>query len=218
MIMPVLNGELTGNQRGAGSMSLFDDLKQIPTFGIRQRGQSQVIEDQKMGFRKSFHQGLVAAIGSGQADLIEELRGSEVEGMKPFPAGLLGKGTGKEGLADSRWATDEQVLVISDPGAGGEAQDHGFFHSSWGFVVDVLDAGLKFEFGVLEEAFEPFVLFPCPLTIDQHPEALLEGEVMEGGLLQMFFKSLSHSDELHGVKFIEGLFIKHGLFPSFFHW
>lgn len=95
MIMPVLNGELTGNQRGAGSMSLFDDLKQIPTFGIRQRGQSQVIEDQKMGFGESFHQGLVAAIGSGQADLVEELRGSEVEGMKPFPAGLLGKGTGK---------------------------------------------------------------------------------------------------------------------------
>ena len=72
-------------------------------------------------------------------------------------------------------------------------------------------AGLKFEFGVLEEAFETFVFLPDPLAIDQHPKAFLEGEISEGRLFKLFFKALGHPDELHGVEFIKGLFIEHDL-------
>lgn len=116
--------------------------------------------------------------------------------------------------------------MTADPLTGGEAEDEGFFDASWGSVVDVFQRGLKFEFGVLEETFETFVLFPDPLAIDQQGKAFLEREVPEGRLFKLFFKTLGHSDKLHGVKFVKGLFIEHRVripfignivFPAGFH-
>ena len=167
-----------------------------------------------MSFGEPFHQSAVAAIGSGQSDLVEELRGADVEGSKAFTAGLLSEGTGEEGFANACGARDEKVLVVADPVTGGKAQDHRFFHSSGGSVVDVLDTGLKLEFCIFEEAFETFVFLPAPLALDQHPKTFFEGEIPEGRLLKLFFKALGHPDELHGVEFIKGLFIEHAFFLS----
>jgi len=101
--------------------------------------------------------------------------------------------------------------VTADPLTGGKAEDKGFFDSSRGSVVDVLQGGLKFEFGLFEEAFETFVFLPDPLAIGQHGKAFLEGEIPEGSLFKLFFKAFGHPDELHGIEFIKGLFIEHGL-------
>jgi hypothetical protein len=38
MVVPVLNGELTGDQGGTRSVAIFDDFKQIPSFRVRERG------------------------------------------------------------------------------------------------------------------------------------------------------------------------------------
>ena len=38
MVMPVFNGELTGDQGGTRSISVFDDFEQVSSFRIRERG------------------------------------------------------------------------------------------------------------------------------------------------------------------------------------
>ena len=164
-----------------------------------------------MSFGEPFHQSTVASIRSGQSDLVEELGGAKVEGTEAFSAGFLGKGTGEEGFAYSCRTRDEKILVAADPLTGGEAEDEGFFDSSRGSVVEILQGGLKFEFCVLEEAFETFVLLPDPLAIGQHGKAFLEREIPEGRLFELFFKAFGHPDELHRVEFIKGLFIEHDL-------
>jgi hypothetical protein len=118
-----------------------------------------------VSFGEPFDQSAVASVRSGQSDLVEELGGAEVEGTEAFPTGLLGKGTGEEGFAHSCRTRDEKILVTADPLTGGETEDEGFFDSSRGSVVEILQGGLKFEFGVLEEAFETFVFLPDPSAI-----------------------------------------------------
>ena len=93
-----------------------------------------------MSFGEPFHQSAVAAIRSGQSDLVEELRGAEVEGSKAFTTGLLSEGTGEEGFAHPCGTGDEKILVTADPLTGGEAQDQRFFDSSGSSVVDVLES------------------------------------------------------------------------------
>jgi hypothetical protein len=122
MVMPVLHGELAGDEGRAGSMTVFDHLEQVSAFGITQRGQSQIIDHDQMGLGEPFHQGGVAAIGSGQGDLVEELGRAEIDGSEAVPAGLLDKGTGEEGLSHAGGPGDKQVLVVTDPAAGGKAK------------------------------------------------------------------------------------------------
>jgi len=183
VIMPVLDGKLASDKGGATAVALLGHFKKISTFGIVQRRQCQIVKDEQMGFGESLHESSVTAIGPGESDLIEELRGSEIEGSEAFTAGFLSHGTGKEGLASARGTGDEKVLVIADPVTGDKIHHHGFLYSPGCFVVNVLDRGLKFEFGLFEELFETFVFLPDPLTIHEHPEAFIEGEIVGRGLL-----------------------------------
>jgi hypothetical protein len=60
-------------------------------------------------------------------------------------------------------------------------------------------------------------IFPeGPLAVHDQTETLFEGEVMEIGLLELFFKAFGHAEEFQAIEFIEGLFVEHGLFS--FHW
>ena len=49
--MPILDGELTGDDRGFPAMPVFEYLKQIPGLFSAQRTQTQVIEDQEFDLR-----------------------------------------------------------------------------------------------------------------------------------------------------------------------
>ena len=86
LIMPVFDGELAGDQRRTRSMALFDDFEQIPSLGVSERSQPQVVDQKQMRFRESFHQGAIASIGTGQGDLIEEVRRAEIKSSEAFSA------------------------------------------------------------------------------------------------------------------------------------
>jgi hypothetical protein len=165
-------------------------------------------------FGKFLHKASITAIGPGQSDLVEELREADVKSLKPFATGLLCESTGKEGFADSGGTTDKKVLVFSDPVTGEETQDHGFVDSAGSFIIDIFHTSLKFEFGLFEKTLETIVLLPGPLAVDEDTESFFEGEIVEGGLFKLIFKSLGHPEEFHSIEFIEGLFIKHR-FDSF---
>jgi hypothetical protein len=183
MVMPVFNRELTGDKGGRNTVTFLDDLQELSSFGIVQRGQSQVIKDKQVCFGEFLHEASIAAIGPSQGNLVEELREAEVKGAKAFPAGLLSEGTGEEGFSDTGRTAEEKVLVFSDPVTGDETGHHRLLDSPRGFVINIFDTSLKFKFGVLKEAFEPFVLLPGPLAVHEHPQAFLEREIVEGGLL-----------------------------------
>ena len=221
VIMPEIDRELAGDEGGSDSVSVLDHFEQISSFGIGQGSQAQVVQDEQMGFGESFEERAIGAVGTGQGDLIEELREPEVKGAEALAAGSLGQGTGEEGLADAGGADDEQVVVISDPGAGGEAEEERFFDAPWRSEVDLLDGGVKFKMGFEEEAFHLLVRPPRPLSIDEQGKALFEGEVLEeSGLEELFLEGLGHPGELEGVELVKDGFGEHGewVAPFFFHW
>jgi hypothetical protein len=210
VIMPVFHRELAGNEGRDIAVTVFDHFEKVSSFRIGQRGQAQIIQDEKMSFGNSLHETAVAAIGPGESDLVEELRRAQIKGSEAFATGLLSQSTGKEGLSHPGRAADQNVLVLSDPVTGQEIHHNRFIDPPGSSVINVLDRGLKLELGLLEETFKAIILLPGPLAIHEDAEAFIEGEILEGGLLYLFFKPLGHPEELHGIEFIEGLFIEHG--------
>ena len=74
-----------------------------------------VVKDQEIRLCVVGQQLEVTAVPFGQSQVFKEFAQAEVEGTVAFPAGLLGKGTGKIGLADSGGAGDCEVT-----GSGGQ--------------------------------------------------------------------------------------------------
>jgi hypothetical protein len=168
-----------------------------------------------VGFGELFDETSITAIGPGESDLIEELRAAEVSGSEAIAAGFLSQGTGQEGFSHTRGTGDQDILMVSDPVTGGEIQEHRFFDAPGCFEVDIFDAGLEFKLGLLEESFEASVFLPGPLTVNEDTKAVIEGEILEGRLLGLFFKGLGHAEKFHAIEFVKGLFIEHGVSSSF---
>jgi hypothetical protein len=183
MIMPIFYGELTGNEGRDIAVPIFDHFEKVSSFRLGQRSQPQIIQDKEMSFSESLHETAVTAIGPGEGDLVEELRRAEIKGPEALPAGLLSEGTGEEGFSNSGRAADQDILVLSDPVTGDKVHEDRFVDPSGGSVINVLDRGLKFEFGLLEETFKAMILLPGPLTIHEDAEAFIEGKVVERSLL-----------------------------------
>jgi hypothetical protein len=181
--MPILYRELAGNEGRDIAVPIFDHFEKVSSFRVGQRSQPQIIQDKEMSFSESLHETAVTAIGPGEGDLVEELRRTQVKSPEAFAASLLSQGTGEEGLSHSGRATDQDILVFSDPVTGQKVHHDRFVDPSGGSVINVLDRGLKFEFGLLEETFKAMILLPGPLTIHEDAEAFIEGKVVEGSLL-----------------------------------
>jgi hypothetical protein len=136
-----------------------------------------------MSFGESLHETAVTAIGPSEGDLIEELRKAQIKGSEAFAAGLLSQSTGKESLSHPGRAADQDILVLSDPVTRQKVHHDRFVDPSGSSVINVLDRGLKFKLGLLEETFEAMILLPDPLAIHEDAEAFIKGEIMEGSLL-----------------------------------
>ena len=47
--VPVVEGELAGEERSSAAVTILEHLEQIPPLGISERGQAEVIEDEELG-------------------------------------------------------------------------------------------------------------------------------------------------------------------------
>ena len=136
-----------------------------------------------MGFGEPLDETSITAIGTGESDLIEELRAAEVSGSEAIAAGFLSQGTGEEGFSHTRGTGDQDILMVSDPVTGGEIQEHRFFDAPGCFKVNIFDTGLEFKFSFFQKLFEASVFLPDPLTVNENAKTFIEGEILKGGLL-----------------------------------
>ena len=101
---------MTGNKGRGIAVVLFDHFEKVSSFRVVQGCQAQIIQDKEIGFSESLHETYVAASGSGESDLIEELRRAQAKDSEVFTADLLSQGKGKEGLAGYNNAHRQQSL------------------------------------------------------------------------------------------------------------
>ena len=213
VIVPSVDGQLSYYHCGRESVSVFHDFQEITSFGCAHGSEAEIVDDEDLGLRELFHDAWVRAIGPRDAEILEKPRKTDVEGRETHSTCLVREGAGEIGFTNAGRAGDDDIVSVSDPVAGGQAQDHGLIDASWGFEIDILDTGIEFEPGILKEPFHLSLLLPGPLLIHEEREALIKRQVIDPGMVELFFESLGHAVEFHAVEFFQGGFPQHCVSP-----
>ncbi len=153
-----------------------------------------------------FEQAGEAAIGLSCGEFTEKLGHVIVECAEAFSASLVSQGTGQVGFAHTGGSRDQAVAVVADPLTAGQLVDGGALEAPRMPEVDVLDTGGLSESSVFEACGQGAVLFPDPLPLDQHGQAIVKIQVGAVRLLALFFPGFGHTVEFHGVEFFHRLF------------
>src|SRR6266545_3417133 len=156
--MPVIDRQLAGHDRRAAIVPIVDDLQQIATLLLRQRGEPPVVEDQQLDACQGFEHPATTAVTACERQGIEQPRHSLIEDGAIVSAGLVTERTRKPTLADAGRADDDQVLMSIDPVAGSKLLEQRLVEPAWRLHVDVLDDRRLAQAGELEPGGEPLVL------------------------------------------------------------
>ena len=113
--MPLHHGQLAGQQRRLGLVTLIADLQESSTFGLHQRRHRPVIDDQGLHLRQFSKFFGVAAVGPGQFQFPKHLRGGDEVGRQAISTGLLPEGSRQKCLPNPGWAYQENVLMAAYP-------------------------------------------------------------------------------------------------------
>lgn len=87
-LRPVVDGELAGNEGGAASVAVLEDLEWISSFGLLQELESKVVDKQRGSLLKAVEDPCVRTVGTSDAQLVEEPTEAEV-GHGEAEAGAL---------------------------------------------------------------------------------------------------------------------------------
>jgi hypothetical protein len=90
-------------------------------------------------------------------------------------------------------------------------QDEGTIEAPRGPEVDVLDGRLNAELGMTQAGLKALGVAPGTLSIDQEGEAILEAEVGDGGIGDLFVEGAGHAVEAEGFEAGGGGMSQHGM-------
>ncbi len=209
-IVPVLEGELAGDEGGSSAGAVLDDLQEIAAFDLVQGSEAIIIDSQEVGLLKSVHQLRIGAIGTGQGHVLDEPCEAEVAAGEPLAAGGLSQSTSQVGLAGAGGSGDENDLMVTDPVRAGQAQDDRTIEAARGAQVEILDGGREPELGLAQQPGEAPILADRNLPLDEEGEAVLEGEALDIGHGLLFIECIGHAGEAEFAELGEGLLKKHG--------
>src|SRR5215467_9045259 len=125
-IVPAVDWDLAGDQRGAAAVTVLDDLQQVVTLLRAERLETPVVEDQQLDAAEGTHQAGVAAVAARQCEIAEQARNALIEHRAIVTAGLVAEGTSKPAFADPSRPFDDQVLRLLDPGGRRSRPGRGF--------------------------------------------------------------------------------------------
>jgi hypothetical protein len=207
--VPVLDGELAGDEGGLAAGPVLDDLEEIAAFDLRERDETEVVQDEEPGLLETVEEARPGAIGAGESQFLEESSGTEVAYGQALPTGGLGEGARDEGLARACGPGDEDDLGVTDPVPGSESEEDGAIQPPWRPEVDVLDTGREPEPCLTEESGETAIFAGHRFSLHEEPEAILEGELPDVGDPLLLLEGGGHGIEPEFTKSDEGGFKKH---------
>ena len=76
--VPVLDGELAGDEGGLAAGPVLDDLKEIAAFDLGEWDQTEVVQDEEPGFLEAVEEARPQAIGAGESQFLKQSSGTEV--------------------------------------------------------------------------------------------------------------------------------------------
>src|SRR3954471_17925233 len=141
-VVPALDGDLAGDDRGCAPMAIFDDLEQIAALGGAEDGQAPVVENEQLDASERLQEPTVTAVAAGERERFEQAQHAVVQDGAVVAAGLMTEGARDPTFTRARGATDQQVLMAVDPAAGDETREDSPVEATRRAQIDVLDAGV----------------------------------------------------------------------------
>jgi len=106
--VPVVDRQLTGDQRGAAPDPILDQFKEVAPFAVAEWGQAPVVEDEQIDLGQGLHQLPVGAVGARVHELLaEEAREAHIAHGVALPTRHVPERTREPRLAGAGWPDDE---------------------------------------------------------------------------------------------------------------
>src|SRR6266545_4063948 len=208
--VPMFNRQLTGDQGGLAGAAIVEQFEQVVAFGLTDRGEPPIVEDQQIGAGELLQPPTETAVAVGDAQFFEQAAETRVEDGESLTTRGLTQGTGEPGLAEPGGTGDEDVVSGTNPIGAGETRELARIETTGTARVEVLDAGFGIlELGLFEQTFQAPGIAPGELAIDQEAETIFEGEAGGYGLRELFFKGPRHTIEAQGAQMSDGLLGQH---------
>lgn len=133
-------------------VAVFEDLEQVADLLTGHRVHEEVIEDEDVDAREFAEEAGHRVRCPGERKLLEEPRDSGEECTGAGPASRVSESRAEVGLSDTGFADNDDIVMLADPGAGGELPDEGLGDTPlWG-AVDIVERGAVSELGLFDAA------------------------------------------------------------------
>ena len=70
-VVPIFDGDLTGDDGGGAAMAIIEDLEKIAPFGRIEYRQAPIIEDEELNAAEVFEHSAIAAVAASEGERLE---------------------------------------------------------------------------------------------------------------------------------------------------
>jgi hypothetical protein len=137
---------------------------------------------------------------AGESELVKKPGQPLIAHREPVTRGLVAESASDKTLAGTGRAQDQNVVVLVQPTAAGEAVDQAAVETARGAVVDILEAGGLAQPGKAQALGERGVVALDGLAIDQYRQALVEAEAITVGQALLLLERLGHAGEAQAAQ------------------
>src|SRR6266498_1770270 len=121
--VPMFDRQLTGDQGGFAGDAIVERFEQVVAFGLADRGESPIVEDQEVGAGELLQAASEAAVAMGDAQFFEQAAEARVEDGEALTTRGLTQCTGEPGLTEPGGTGDEDVVSGTNPIGAGETRE-----------------------------------------------------------------------------------------------
>ncbi len=109
-VVPVLHGDLAGDDCGSAAMAIIEDFHDVAAFGGVEDPQAPVVVDEELNAPERLVQPAIAPVAARQRERLEDARDSMIEHRSIVAAGFVAEGAGDPTLAQAGCARDLKLL------------------------------------------------------------------------------------------------------------
>ena len=94
LIMPVSQGDLAGQDSGAGGVTVVADFEKVTTFRVGQRSHCPIIDNQHVNAGDAVQEFGQAAVDAGNGEIAQQTWGTGIESREAIADGFLRQSAG----------------------------------------------------------------------------------------------------------------------------
>lgn len=112
-LAPLLDRNLAGDDRRSALMAVLQDFEEIALFGLCERRQTPVVQDQELDARETFEQAAIAAVAASKCERLEQARDAVILDRTIVAASLVAEGAGNPAFAESGCPRVSSGLILA---------------------------------------------------------------------------------------------------------